>query len=97
MSLVVQWLRFNAPNVGGTASILGRGTRSHMLQQRPSTDKHKKIQINVWKKRMASVTLKKIFLIKVMGKFSPKSVIPHCVLLNRNDNPQPHYLLEPPA
>ena len=31
-SLVIQWLRFWAPNAGGLSSILGQGTRSHMLQ-----------------------------------------------------------------
>ncbi|TEA25605.1 hypothetical protein DBR06_SOUSAS2510013, partial [Sousa chinensis] len=29
-SLVVQWVRFHAPNAGGLGSIPGRGTRSHM-------------------------------------------------------------------
>ena len=29
---VVQWLRLHAPNTGGPSSILGQGTRSHMLQ-----------------------------------------------------------------
>ena len=31
-SLVVQWLRFHAPNVGGLGSIPGQGTRSLMPQ-----------------------------------------------------------------
>ena len=31
-SLVVQWLRFWAPNAGGLGSIPGRGTRAHILQ-----------------------------------------------------------------
>ena len=30
--LVVQWLSFCASNAGGVGSILGQGTRSHMLQ-----------------------------------------------------------------
>ena len=30
-SLVVQWLRLQAPNAGGPGSIPGHGTRSHML------------------------------------------------------------------
>ena len=34
--LVVQWLRLCAPNSGGLGSIPGQGTRSHMLQLRPS-------------------------------------------------------------
>ena len=29
-SLVVQWVRFHAPNAGGPGSIPGQGTRSHM-------------------------------------------------------------------
>ena len=33
-SLVVQWLRFQAPRPGGPSSIPGQGTRSHMLQRR---------------------------------------------------------------
>ena len=31
-SLMVQWLRFCAPNEGGPGLILGQGTRSHMRQ-----------------------------------------------------------------
>ena len=33
-SLVVQWLRFHAPNAGGPGLIPGQGTRSHMPQLR---------------------------------------------------------------
>ena len=33
-SLVVQWLRLQAPNAGGLGSMPGRGTRSHVLQLR---------------------------------------------------------------
>ena len=33
-SLVVQWLRFCAPNAGGLGLIPGQGTRFHMLQLR---------------------------------------------------------------
>ena len=33
-TLVVQWLRLHAPNVGDPDSTLGQGTRSHMLQLR---------------------------------------------------------------
>ena len=36
-SLVIQWLRLRAPNAGGPSSILGRGTRSYMLQLRVCT------------------------------------------------------------
>ena len=32
--LMVQWLRLQAPNVGGPDSIPSQGTRSHMLQPR---------------------------------------------------------------
>ena len=31
-SPAVQWLRLGAPNAGGPGSVLGQGTRSHMLQ-----------------------------------------------------------------
>ena len=31
-SLVVQWLRFCAPNVAGSDMIPGQGTRSHIIQ-----------------------------------------------------------------
>ena len=33
-SLVVQWLRLQAPNAVGQGSIPGQGTRSHMPQRR---------------------------------------------------------------
>ena len=33
-SLVVQWLRFLAPNAGGPGLNPGQGTRGHMLQLR---------------------------------------------------------------
>ena len=33
-SLMVQWLRFHAPNAGGLGSIPGQGTRSHMPRLR---------------------------------------------------------------
>ena len=36
-SLVVQWLRLHAPNIGVWGSISGQGTRSHMPQQRLKT------------------------------------------------------------
>ncbi|TEA33665.1 hypothetical protein DBR06_SOUSAS12810006, partial [Sousa chinensis] len=29
-SLVVQWIRFHAPNAGGPGLIPGQGTKSHM-------------------------------------------------------------------
>ena len=35
-SLVIQWLRLHAPSVGGPGSILGQGTRSHVLQLKSS-------------------------------------------------------------
>ena len=41
-SQAVQWLRLRAPNAGGPGFIPGRGTRSHMLQLRPSAAKKKK-------------------------------------------------------
>ncbi|TEA30592.1 hypothetical protein DBR06_SOUSAS4110027, partial [Sousa chinensis] len=31
-SLVVQWLRLHTPNAGGSGSIPGQGTRSHLPQ-----------------------------------------------------------------
>ena len=34
-SLVVQWLRFCAPNAGDSGSVPGQGNRSHMSQLRP--------------------------------------------------------------
>ena len=39
MSLVAQGLRLCVPNAGGPGSIPGQGTRSHMLQLRPSAVK----------------------------------------------------------
>ena len=43
-SLVAQWLRLHASNVGGLGSLLGswKDTRSHMLQLRPVTGTLKK-------------------------------------------------------
>ena len=38
-SLVVQWLRLLAPTARGPGSIPGQGTRSHMLQLKPSIAK----------------------------------------------------------
>ena len=38
---MVQWLRLCALNAGGPGLIPGQGTRSHMLQLRPSTAKNK--------------------------------------------------------
>ena len=38
-SLVVQWLRLCAPKAGDLGSIPSQGTRSHMLQIRPSVVK----------------------------------------------------------
>ena len=37
--LVIQWLRPHAPNAGSLNSILGQGTRSHILQLRPGGTK----------------------------------------------------------
>ena len=47
-SLVVQWLRLQAPNAGGLGSISGHGTRSHMpqLQNMHATTKTGHSQIN---------------------------------------------------
>ena len=39
ISLLVQWLRIQAPDAGGLGSIPGQGTRSHMLQLRRNTAK----------------------------------------------------------
>ena len=36
-SVMVQWPRLRSHNAGGLGSIPGQGTRSHMLQLRPST------------------------------------------------------------
>ena len=41
-SLVVQWLRLQAPNAGDPGSIPDQETRSHILQLRPSAVKYKK-------------------------------------------------------
>ena len=49
-ALVVQWLRRHAPNAGDPGLIHGQGTRSCMLQRRPSTAKHvhKKYQCSTY-------------------------------------------------
>ena len=36
---MVQWLILHAPGAGDPGSILGQGTRSHMLQPRPGVAK----------------------------------------------------------
>ena len=36
---MVQWLRLRAPNAGGPGLIPGQGTRSHVPQLRPGTDR----------------------------------------------------------
>ena len=38
-SLVVQWLRLQAPSAGCLGSIPGQGTRSHMPQLKPGAAK----------------------------------------------------------
>ena len=50
ISLVVQWLRLSDSSAGDLGSIPGQGTRSCMLQLRPSTAKlkHKKQQKMYW-------------------------------------------------
>ena len=35
-SLLIQWLELQGPNAAGLGSIPGQGSRSHMLQLRPS-------------------------------------------------------------
>ena len=42
-SLVIQWLRFHVPNAEGSGLISGQGTRSHMLQLRPSTAREREL------------------------------------------------------
>ena len=41
-ALLAPRLRLHGPNAGGPSSILGQGTRSHVLQLTPSTVKLKK-------------------------------------------------------
>ena len=48
-SLVVQWLRLHSPNERGLGSILGQGTRSHVVQLRSRAGK----LINLKKKKKA--------------------------------------------
>ena len=55
--LVIQWLGLHAPSAGNPGSILGQGTRSHMLQLKISHATTKaqnsqisKIKINIFKK-----------------------------------------------
>ena len=68
-SLVVQWLRLQAPNAGGLGSIAGQGSRSHMPQKRIrmpvpkdprlkipcATTKTWNSQINIKRRRICSV------------------------------------------
>ena len=59
-SLMVQWLRFWAPNAGNPGSIPGQGTWSHMSQLRPGTIK--------WKKNLIDEAVKVIFSKEKRGK-----------------------------
>ena len=58
-SLVTQWLSHYTPNAGSPGLIPGQGTRSHMLQLRPSIGKYINnffidylwlTHVNVWQK-----------------------------------------------
>ena len=42
-SLVIQWLRLHVPNAEGPGLSPGQGTRSHMLQLRPSTAREREL------------------------------------------------------
>ena len=42
ISLVVQWLRLQAANARGLGSMLGKGIKSHMLQQKTGCSQKKK-------------------------------------------------------
>ena len=66
-SLVVQWLRLHARNVGGLSSIPGQGTRSYMSQRKilnpatkikdPNTatkSQHSQIKINIFLNKEAN-------------------------------------------
>ena len=57
-SLVVQWLRVQAPNAQGLGSTPGQQSRSHMLQLRPSTTKYIyiffKVKKDKWTQAMCS-------------------------------------------
>ena len=78
MSLVVQWLRFWAPNAGDLSSIPGQGTRSHKPQRRVhmlqrkilcATTKTRHGQINKW---IISIFLKKrVLLFLVQERETP--------------------------
>ena len=45
-SLMVQWLRLQAPNAGGLGSIPGQGTRSHMLQRKIPRVRQRQLEIS---------------------------------------------------
>ena len=59
ISLVVQWLRFCAPNAGGPGSIPRQGTRSHVLQLKipHSATKTWSSQINIFEKKNCNLAL----------------------------------------
>ena len=53
--MMVQWLRLQAPNAGDPGLIPGQGTRSPMLQLRPS---HIQInKINIFKKKIGTINV----------------------------------------
>ena len=89
-SLMVQWPRFHAPNVGGTGSIPDQGTRSHMLQLRPRIAKLKK-------KKWAHDIISLLFHIVTQWKHTweqwytccPKLKIRPCSILLYSPTPPP--------
>ena len=63
-TLVVQWVRLHAPNVGGPSSIPGRGTRSHMhaatksLHARTKRSRMLQLKILCAARKIPSATIK---------------------------------------
>ena len=57
-SLVVRWLRLHVPNAGGLFSILGQGTRSHMLQTKSLNATTKRSCMSQWRSKILWVATK---------------------------------------
>ena len=91
---MVQWLRLHTPKAGGSGSIPSQGTRSHMLQLRPSITKKKKGQpgdnllLVIFK---AASSHYSIFLFQIISwnPTTPQSRIPYGIKMGKSSSSNP--------
>ena len=72
MSLVVQWLRLQAPNTGNLGSIPGQGTRSHVPKLRPEMLQQRYKDPHEPKRKLSTAKINKYFFKKFI---STKTVV----------------------